>query len=130
MSKTLTTVKTTTDGRLLKKTENGWEEIVRQPLAPTPPDFVPAYDPDNLPWGPEQFAKAKRVPRVRTLRRQLSMTQEQFAESYGIPIGTLRDWEQGRTEPDAPAKAYLKVIAADPVHAANAIGRARKTAAE
>lgn len=34
--------------------------------------------------------------------------------SRDIPIGTLRDWEQGRKEPDAAAKAYLRVIAREP----------------
>jgi putative transcriptional regulator len=36
------------------------------------------------------------------------------AERYHIPLGTLRDWEQGRSEPDGPARAYLKAIAGDP----------------
>jgi putative transcriptional regulator len=44
----------------------------------------------------------------------LGFTQEEFAVRYQIPLGTLRDWEQGRTEPDQPARAYLKVIARDP----------------
>ncbi|HXQ49611.1 MAG TPA: helix-turn-helix domain-containing protein [Stellaceae bacterium] len=48
------------------------------------------------------------------MRRALALTQEQFAAQYDIPIGTLRDWEQGRTEPDRPARAYLRVIAHDP----------------
>ena len=38
----------------------------------------------------------------------------EFAERYRIPLGTLRDWEQGRTEPDQPARAYLILIARDP----------------
>jgi putative transcriptional regulator len=42
------------------------------------------------------------------------MTQEEFAAAYQIPVGTLRDWEQGRTEPDQANRAYLKVIAVDP----------------
>jgi putative transcriptional regulator len=42
---------------------------------------------------------------VKTLRRALGFTQEEFALRYQIPIGTLRDWEQGRTEPDQPARA-------------------------
>ena len=63
---------------------------------------------------PEQLAKVKRIPRIRTLRRALGMTQEEFATRYHIPVGTLRDWEQGRSEPDQPARAYLAVIAADP----------------
>jgi putative transcriptional regulator len=41
----------------------------------------------------------KRVPRVKTLRRALGLTQEEFAARFEIPLGTLRDWEQGRTEP-------------------------------
>ena len=36
---------------------------------------------------------------------------EQFATTFDIPIGTIRDWEQGRYEPDAAARAYLRVIA-------------------
>jgi putative transcriptional regulator len=71
-------------------------------------------DPDARPMTPEQLENAKRVPRIRTLRRALRLTQEEFAAQYHIPVGTLRDWEQGRTEPDQPARAYLTVIAADP----------------
>ena len=44
---------------------------------------------------PEERARARRVPRVRTLRRVLGLTQEEFAARYQIPLGTLRDWEQG-----------------------------------
>ena len=71
-------------------------------------------DPDARPMTPEEMAKARRVPRVKTLRRALGLTQEEFATRYHIPLGTLRDWEQGRTEPDQPARAYLKVIASNP----------------
>ena len=56
----------------------------------------------------------RRVPRVKTLRRALRLTQEEFAARYQIPLGTLRDWEQQRAEPDQPARAYLKAIAGDP----------------
>ena len=42
------------------------------------------------------------------------LTAEDFAAQFHIPIGTLRDWEQGRKEPDAAAKAYLRVIASEP----------------
>ena len=42
------------------------------------------------------------------------VTQEEFAALYRIPLGTLRDWEQGRCEPDQPSRAYLTVIAHDP----------------
>ena len=62
----------------------------------------------------EQLAKAKRVPRIKTLRRALGLTQDEFATRYHIPLGTLRDWEQGAAEPDQAARAYLRVIARDP----------------
>jgi putative transcriptional regulator len=71
-------------------------------------------DPDAQPLTEEDFARIKRVPRAKTLRRALGLTQEEFAGRYRIPVGTLRDWEQGRTEPDQPARAYLRAIAGDP----------------
>jgi putative transcriptional regulator len=71
-------------------------------------------DPDARPMTPEQLRTARRVPRTKTLRRALALTQEEFAARYHIPLGTLRDWEQGRCEPDQPARAYLTVIAHDP----------------
>lgn len=71
-------------------------------------------DPDNLPLTDADFARMKRRPRAYIIRRALRMTQEEFAEAFRIPIGTLRDWEQGRTEPDQANRAYLKVIAVDP----------------
>jgi putative transcriptional regulator len=71
-------------------------------------------DPDAQPLAEERLARLKRVPRSRTLRRALGLTQEEFAARYHIPLGTLRDWEQGRSEPDEPARAYLRVIARDP----------------
>lgn len=57
---------------------------------------------------------------VKKLRTRLSLTQEAFASTYRIPLGTLRDWEQRRKYPDAPARAYLMVIAASP-HAVAAL---------
>jgi putative transcriptional regulator len=71
-------------------------------------------DPDAQPMTPEDLRTARRVPRTKTLRRALALTQEEFAVRYHIPLGTLRDWEQGRCEPDQPARAYLAIIAHDP----------------
>ena len=56
----------------------------------------------------------KRVPRAKIIRRALGLTQGEFSGRHHIPLGTLRDWEQGCSEPDAPARAYLRVIAANP----------------
>jgi putative transcriptional regulator len=71
-------------------------------------------DPDAQPLTPERLGTMRQAPRTKTLRRALGLTQEEFALRYHIPIGTLRDWEQGRCEPDQPARAYLTVIAHDP----------------
>lgn len=71
-------------------------------------------DPDNPPITRKRMASMRRVPQVKVLRRALGLTQEEFAARYRIPIGTLRDWEQGRAQPDQPTRAYLKVIAREP----------------
>ena len=71
-------------------------------------------DPDAQPITKEKWSRMKQVPRAKTLRRALGLSQEEFAARFHIPIGTLRDWEQGRAEPDQAARAYLTVIARDP----------------
>ena len=71
-------------------------------------------DPDAQPLTAEDFKRMKPVPRAWIIRRALHLSQEEFAARFHIPIGTLRDWEQGRKEPDAAAKAYLRVIATAP----------------
>jgi putative transcriptional regulator len=71
-------------------------------------------DPDAKPLGPGDFKRMKKTPRAKIIRRALGLSQEQFAARFHIPIGTLRDWEQGRKEPDAAAKAYLVVIGRNP----------------
>jgi putative transcriptional regulator len=55
-----------------------------------------------------------RLVNVKKLRERLGLTQEAFAATYRIPVGTLRDWEQCRKNPDAPARAYLLVIDRNP----------------
>ena len=71
-------------------------------------------DPDNRPMTDAEWAAAPRVPEVSVIRRALKLSQEDFAGAFHIPLGTLRDWEQGRKEPDAAARAYLRVIAREP----------------
>jgi putative transcriptional regulator len=51
---------------------------------------------------------------ARKIRRSLHLSQSVFAARYGIPEGTLRDWEQHRRRPEGPARAYLMVIARNP----------------
>lgn len=76
--------------------------------------------PDNSdPKSPsEQFAN-----RVRTLRARLNLSQQAFAERYGLPIGTVRNWEQARTsKPDATGDLVLRLIENDPEGVAAQVG--------
>jgi putative transcriptional regulator len=54
------------------------------------------------------------VGSVRDLRRRSSMTQTEFARRLGVPVETIRNWEQGKRMPRGPARALLAVIAHAP----------------
>lgn len=77
-----------------------------------------AADPDAAPPMSDTEITAARV---RWVRKTTGLTQEQFAERFRIPVGTLRDWEQARREPDAAALAYLRVIEREPEAVARAL---------
>jgi putative transcriptional regulator len=71
-------------------------------------------DPDAQPLGKARLAKMRRVSRVKALRERMGLTQRAFAAAFHLPLTTLRDWEQRRTTPDAPARALLLAIERDP----------------
>jgi putative transcriptional regulator len=71
-------------------------------------------DRDAQPLTQADLKRMKRTPQAKIIRRALELTQEEFSARYHIPLGTLRDWEQGRAEPDQPTRAYLTIIASDP----------------
>lgn len=73
-------------------------------------------DRDAQPLTETDLKRMKRTPQAKIIRRALELTQEEFAARYHIPLGTLRDWEQGRAKPDQPTQAYLTLIARDPDH--------------
>ena len=81
-------------------------------------------DPDAQPLSDAQLQRMKR-PNPKVVRQALGLSQEEFAVRFRIPVGTLRDWEQGRVEPDQAARAYLMVIARIP----DAVLKALDTAA-
>jgi putative transcriptional regulator len=119
MSKTAIIVRTHRDGTLHRVLPDGSDVPLPAPgplalMTDAEISAAARRDPDARPMTDEEFARARRVPRTKTLRRALGLTQEQFAARYRIPLGTLRDWEQRRSEPDKPARAYLTVIARDP----------------
>ena len=85
-------------------------------------------DQDAQPLTPEDFRRMRRTPRVKIIRRALGLSQEEFAARFHIPLGTLRDWEQGRKEPDAAARAFLVVIAREPETVTRALAAVRAAA--
>ncbi|MGB3043896.1 MAG: helix-turn-helix domain-containing protein [Xanthobacteraceae bacterium] len=54
------------------------------------------------------------IPGVRDLRRRAQLTQIEFAARLGVPVDTIRNWEQGKRLPRGPARALLTVIAHAP----------------
>jgi putative transcriptional regulator len=83
-------------------------------------------DPDARPLTEQDLSRMKRTPQAKVIRRALGLSQEDFAARYHIPLGTLRDWEQGRVEPDQAARAYLKVIAREPETVRDALKQPRR----
>jgi putative transcriptional regulator len=80
-------------------------------------------DPDNPPLTPEELARMRPVPHPGRIRARLKLTQEEFAARFEIPLGTLRDWEQGVSNPDSAARTLLRVIDKDPEAVAAALAK-------
>jgi putative transcriptional regulator len=70
------------------------------------PDALPVEDRDS-----RRLGRVGRVALAKRIRWRLGLSQAEFARTFRIPLGTLRDWEQHRREPDQAARAYLEVIA-------------------
>lgn len=66
---------------------------------------------------------------VKAIRARLAQTQEEFALMIGVSVATLRNWEQGRRQPEGPALALLRVTARDPKAVAAALHRSTKRTA-
>jgi len=80
------------------------------PLAPAMVD-APAATGNTVATEPTDGAIP---PAVRDLRRRASLTQTEFASRLGVPVETIRNWEQGKRMPRGPARALLAVIAHAP----------------
>ena len=61
--------------------------------------------------------------KVKEIRQSTGLSQEGFARTIDVAVGTLRNWEQGRREPDGPARALLRAIYNDPEHVLAALRR-------
>jgi len=78
--------------------------------------IVELRDGQEFPLAPDAVATAPEgaTPEVRDLRRRAQLTQQEFAERLGVPVETIRNWEQGKRAPRGPARALLAVIAHAP----------------
>jgi len=75
-----------------------------EPSMPTASPTTPGVTPGEVPA----------LPAVRDLRRRAQLTQLEFAARLGVPVETIRNWEQGKRAPRGPARALLAVIAHSP----------------
>jgi putative transcriptional regulator len=84
------------------------------PLAPQMPGVALAIPGLALAVPAAKPAEAASLPEVRDLRRRARLTQLEFAARLGVPVETIRNWEQGKRAPRGPARALLAVIAHSP----------------
>lgn len=74
-----------------------------------------ADDPDTAPISSdEELAHDRMVYPVRSIRERMGMSQATFARLFGISVDTLQNWEQGRRQPEGPARMLLRVIDREP----------------
>jgi putative transcriptional regulator len=71
-------------------------------------------DPDNPPLTGDELDRMAFAARLKRLRERLGLSQAAFARQFEIPVGNIRDWEQGRSRPETATLAYLRVIEREP----------------
>src|SRR5262245_46857628 len=97
------------DGRIVEILPDGSEGALPSPLAEIA---------QQMRYGPGGWVAAARAARgagadaayARGVRARTKLTQAQFAARIGVPLETVRNWEQGKRSPRGPARALLKVI--------------------
>ena len=104
------------DGRLVEILADGSERAMQ----PAPPEadarvLAPLIAPDRPPQVDAGYA--------RRVRSQTRLTQAEFAARIGVPIETVRNWEQGKRHPRGPARALLKLLDLAPDVAFSVLGR-------
>jgi putative transcriptional regulator len=90
-----------------------WGDIMRLRLK-ADGRIVELRDGQEFPLQPGMPAGEAGPVEVRDLRRRAKLTQQQFAARLGVPVETIRNWEQGKRAPRGPARALLAVIAHSP----------------
>jgi putative transcriptional regulator len=100
----------TANGRAVKPRFN--QALIDSPAAFAPDSDAPLLTMREL---KEMKVAAPRPPvDVAALRKRLGMSQPVFARMFGLSVGTVRDWEQGRCQPDGPARVLLYIIEREP----------------
>ena len=77
--------------------------------------------------GPAETGDPGAAAYARGVRAQTKLTQAEFASRIGVPIETVRNWEQGKRSPRGPARALLKLIEKAPQVAFAVLGPAKTT---
>ncbi len=95
------------DGRIVELRDG--QEFPLAPMMPVP--MIATAAPATVSATPAEIAA---LPAVRDLRRRAQLTQLEFAARLGVPVETIRNWEQGKRMPRGPARALLAVIAHAP----------------
>ena len=90
-----------------------WGDIMRLRLK-ADGRIVELRDGQEFPLQPAMQAGEAGSVEVRDLRRRAKLTQQEFAARLGVPVETIRNWEQGKRAPRGPARALLAVIAHSP----------------
>jgi putative transcriptional regulator len=60
---------------------------------------------------------------VKKIRARLGLSQQSFAQTYGFALSAVRDWEQGRRQPDRSARILLKVVEKEPEAVTRALAK-------
>ena len=101
------------DGRIVEL-RDGQEFPLAPVMTASPPATVAAVS----------LVDVEVMPAVRDLRRRACLTQMEFASRLGVPVETIRNWEQGKRVPRGPARALLAVIAHAPETVFSALAKA------
>ncbi|MBI1851315.1 MAG: helix-turn-helix domain-containing protein [Planctomycetes bacterium] len=118
-------MKTHSDPKKPKRGRTDWKRV--DALSNEQITAAARNDRDAKPLSKAKLASMKRLPDVKAIRLKLSMTQEQFAIAFHLSIATVRDWEQGRFQPDRAARTLLKLIETIPNDVKSALGQYPQT---
>ena len=103
------------DGRLVEVLPDGSESPMSMPAGGSPP---------TRPAAVRRLSESESIEAAyaRGVRGRTGLTQAAFAARIGVPIETVRNWEQGKRSPRGPARALLKVIEGAPEAAFAVLG--------